>query len=600
MAAATKLRLSRSLSVPLEYATDATAILGKRGSGKTNTAVVAVEEMVAAGIPVVVVDTVGVWWGLRSSADGEKPGLPVIVFGGEHGDVPLEEKSGQVIADAILDHGLSAVVDTSGLGKAAAKRFLLAFVTRIYHRKSTERTPLHVVFDEADELAPQRPDSRSGPEGVMLLSAMEDFVRRGRSRGLGCTLVTQRPAVLNKDVLTQVEVLIAMRMTGTLDIKAIDDWTRASAAEDEDAATVKATLAKLETGTGWVWSPQWLNIFERVTFRERTTFDSSATPKVGEVRVEPKARAEVDLAKLGEQIAATMEKAKADDPKELRRQIAEQKTQIAKLQQDLADRPDPKAIMVEVPVLTDDDHRRLSEQTYLLHQQVLDLLRDGIGGVNLAVEKLAALAAPAVSRPLTGPPRPGVPRPAPRPQPAPLPRVTEHKPLASSETPRRTVTEAGTLPKAQRLVLTVLAQRGTQTQQQVAMLSGYAVNGGGFNNALGALRSAGMIEGTKDALAATDHGLDALGEFEPMPSGQSLIDFWLSKSSKAERLILEYLISVWPAAADREEIAAATGYEPNGGGFNNAIGRLRTLTLLRGERGQPIQVDASLGEARDA
>ena len=64
-------------------------------------------------------------------------------------------------------------------------------------------------IDEADLLAPQR--VMAG--GERLLGAMSDLVRRGRVRGLGVTLVTQRPATLNKDILTQAEVLIALRMT---------------------------------------------------------------------------------------------------------------------------------------------------------------------------------------------------------------------------------------------------------------------------------------------------------------------------------------------------------------------------------------------------
>jgi len=588
------LKVSKQLTVPLEYATDATAILGKRGSGKTNTAVVFVEEMLTAGLPVVIVDTVGVWWGIRSSADGNKAGFDVVIFGGEHGDVPLEEKSGVIIADAILDNGLSAVIDTSGLGKAASKRFLLAFVMHIYHRKAKDRTPLHVVFDEADELAPQKPDSRSGPEGVMLLSAMEDFVRRGRSRGLGCTLVTQRPAVLNKDVLTQVETLIAMRMTGTLDIKAIDDWTRASAAEDEDAATVKATLHKLETGTGWVWSPQWLNIFERVTFRERTTFDSSATPKIGEVRQEPRARKEIDLAKLGEKIAATVERAKADDPKELRARISELERALREAPLQVV----PETQVAEVSVITDEDRAYLSQQTNFIHQAVLDLMRTAVADVANAADRIVgavSAATPSPSAPPPVAPRRSVERAKATPPPAPTGAATVQRVGAADGD-----VEPRKLARSERLVLTVLAQRGEQTQQQVAMLTGYAVNGGGFNNALGALRSAGMLEGTKSGLRATQSGLDALGAFEPMPTGQALIDFWLSKFGKAERLILEYLIGVWPEPASRDDIAAATGYEPNGGGFNNAIGKLRTLTLLKGERGQPITVTDELGEARDA
>ena len=73
------------------------------------------------GVPVCVVDTVGVWWGLRSNSSGDGPGLPVVVFGGSHADVPLEESSGRVIAEVIVDRRISAVIDTSLLSKAAAR-----------------------------------------------------------------------------------------------------------------------------------------------------------------------------------------------------------------------------------------------------------------------------------------------------------------------------------------------------------------------------------------------------------------------------------------------------------------------------------------------
>ncbi len=62
--------------------------------------------------------------------------------------------------------------------------------------------------------------------------------------------------------------------------------------------------------------------------RARTTFDSSATPKVGQKRAEPKSFAEVDLEALAGRIADTIERAKAEDPKELRRQIADLPKQI--------------------------------------------------------------------------------------------------------------------------------------------------------------------------------------------------------------------------------------------------------------------------------
>jgi DNA helicase HerA-like ATPase len=78
---------------------------------------------------------------------------------------------------------------------------MTAFLEALYRLKAREqfRTPVMLITDEADAIAPQRP--MEGEE--RMLGAMEDIVRRGGQRGIGCMLITQRTAVLNKNVLTQ-------------------------------------------------------------------------------------------------------------------------------------------------------------------------------------------------------------------------------------------------------------------------------------------------------------------------------------------------------------------------------------------------------------
>lgn len=211
-----ELRIADDFSLPLEAVTQTFAILAKRGVGKTYTAAVLAEEMLKAQLPVVIVDPIGVWWGLRVAADGEQPGLPITVIGGEHGDVPLDESMGAQLAEIICANGLSAVIDLSMFRKAEQGRFMTAFAETLYHKN---RAPLHLILDEADLFAPQRP--MKGQE--RLLGAFEDIVRRGRARGLGITLITQRAAVINKDVLTQVEVLITLRTISPQDRAATDE-----------------------------------------------------------------------------------------------------------------------------------------------------------------------------------------------------------------------------------------------------------------------------------------------------------------------------------------------------------------------------------------
>lgn len=317
----TELRIAADLALPIEAVTQTFAILAKRGVGKTYTALVLVEELLKARLQVVVADPIGVCWGLRASADGKTPGLPIAVLGGDHGDVPLDETAGQVVADLLVDERLSAVLDLSLLRKGQQVRFMTDFSERLYHRN---RSPLQLVLDEADAFAPQRP--MKGQE--RMLGAVEDLVRRGRARGIGVTLVTQRAAVLNKDVLTQVEVLVALRTIAPQDRAAIDEWIRVHGTPEQREELMRS-LPSLPIGEAWFWSPGWLDLFQRVHVRPRETFDSSATPKVGQKLQAPKTLADVDLEALRARLANTIEQARSNDPRALHARIRELERALA-------------------------------------------------------------------------------------------------------------------------------------------------------------------------------------------------------------------------------------------------------------------------------
>lgn len=540
------LRLGEDLSFPPDVVTETLLIIAKRGSGKTHCASVLVEEMVSAGLPVAVIDPIGVWWGLRSSADGEGPGLPVTILGGEHGDLPLPPESGILAADLIIDERLPVVLDLSLMSKTQQRAFVTDFLERVYHRN---RDPLHLVIDEADLYAPLR----GARESARLLGAYEDIVRRGRARGLGCTSITQRPAVLHTDIRSQAEVLIALRLIGTHDVAAIDEWVRLHAT-DEEAREVKASLPSLPVGTAWVWSPGWLELLAKVKIRQRLTFDSSATPKVGQQRIVPREFARVnpaDLERLGARLrTATVRevpgKTASGNVKRLTAEVTRLRAELAAVSQREPER-------VEVPVLAPGDMAAL--------EQAITGLRDVAGGLEIALSRASA------------PPSPQAPR-----KPAAPPRSA---PQPSAETILASSGDAA-LGKAQRAILTVLAQfPDGRTKRQLAMLAGYSPNSGGFNGTLASLRSSGLIE-RGDPIFITDAGRTALGDWEPLPAGAGLIDYWLTRLSKAEAAILRLLLDSWPAPMSKDGIAAAAGYSANSGGFNGALARLRTLQLITG------------------
>ena len=102
---------------------------------------------------VAVIDPTGAWWGLRSSADGEGPGYPVAVFGGDHGDAPLESHAGAALARALVEHGFSAVFDVGSMVVEDQLRFVADFAAELLKEN---RLAVHIFLDEADTFVAQK------------------------------------------------------------------------------------------------------------------------------------------------------------------------------------------------------------------------------------------------------------------------------------------------------------------------------------------------------------------------------------------------------------------------------------------------------------
>jgi hypothetical protein len=537
-----KLKISDTLSLPYEAVTETFAILAKRGKGKTYAASVMAEEMIAAGMPVVVIDPLGVWWGLRSSADGKSDGLPVVIFGGEHADVPLDEGSGSMIADVIVDQRFSAIVDLLLLSKAARRRFMAAFLERLYF---LNREALHVFVDEADMFAPQ---STGGAENAHVLGAMEDMVRRGRSRGIGVTMITQRPAVLNKDVLTQAEVLIAMGMNGLRDVKAIDEWVRLHA-DEATAVEVKKSLPSLPVGTAWVWSPGLLDVLEKVKIRRRHTFDSSSTPKIGQVRQVPKTMAEIDVAALGEKIAATVERAKADDPRELKKRIRDMERELA----DALAKP-PAVAEVEVPVVPDSLADRI--------KGVAEIMTRAAVTTEEIYEWLSSEGFQQKMRDISVPPVRAAPA---RPE-----------PKAFTGTVTTYAGEDVHLRKGARRMVESLGRMYPLrlTTSQWGTVARLKTSGGTWSTYLSDIRKAGFVDESADGWQLTDAGFDYLGG-QPAPmTAEELQQHYRSILRDGAKRMLDVLMKSYPAWISTEELSERAALTVTGGTWSTYLSDL--------------------------
>lgn len=565
------LPIASDLALPVEAVTQTFAILAKRGSGKTYTALVLMEEMIKAGMHVVIVDPVGVCWGLRAAADGEHPGLPIVVMGGDHGDVPLEVSVGEIIADFVIDERQSVVLDLSLFRKGEQARFVTDFAERLYQRN---RNPLHLLLDEADAFAPQRP--MKGQE--RMLGAIEDIVRRGRARGLGVSLVTQRAAVLNKDVLTQVEVLVALRTIAPQDREAIDAWIRVHGTP-EQRNVLMTSLPSLPIGTAWVWSPGWLDLFQQIHVRARETFDSSATPKVGEQRIAPKALAPVDLTHLRERIASTIEQAKSSDPKFLRARIGELERQLQQ-RETKADQVREVVKRVEVPVFQQGEVERL--------EQALKSLVEAKTGVERIVQEIQAVMPSALQveqkAQMQVAPSPAPPASAQAGPPSQRRKQTklDLAPL-SIQSPNHD--EKQSLRAGERKMLEVLARHYPMkmTRAQMGYLAGYVASGGTFGSYIGTLKRNGLIaEPARGEVVITPAGLSYLGlDKPPEPqSSEAFINMWREALRLGERKMLDALIDAYPGTLTREELATQAEMALTGGTFGSYLGTLRRNGLI--------------------
>jgi hypothetical protein len=544
--------------------------IGTSGSGKTYNAGGGVERLLASGARVVIVDPLGVWWGLRLATNGSDPSpFDVAIFGGPRGDLPLNEHAGALIGETAATMAESCIIDLSELGsKAADRRFMVAFLETIY-RKANGR-PFHLVVDEADLFAPQKP--QKGDE--VLLGHMENIVRRGRIKGFIPWLISQRPAVLNKNVLSQVDGLIGFKLTASQDRNALDAWIEGQADVGQGKA-IKDALPAFEIGQGVVWLPG-RGVLEMASFPLKRTFDSSRTPKRGEKVAATASLKPLDLGALKERLASVETEAKANDPKALKAEIARLTRELAATQKGGApawpdQRKDVTRLVAELEEMSAAADRLTAGAAELQRRQKA---------------ALAALVGESVSLPVVS-------RPQARPSPAPAPVQRQPSPVRE---PRQSEGDDA-LTRAQRRILDALAWWrafgiAQPTNEQVGFIAGYAPGSGNFNNLKGGLRSAGLIEYPVPGKVALTPDGEHQAATPSLELTQSAFHAQVrAKLSAAQVRLLDPALAAYPDEISSQEVADAAGYAAGSGNFNNLRGSLRTIGLI--DYPSPGQVRAS-------
>lgn len=593
-----RLIVGTDATLPVVMLTDSTTVFGRKRSGKSNNAVVIVEEALDLKAQVIVFDPKGDWWGLASSFDGKKPGYPVVIIGGLHATPKvgaLNPYAGATVADWILNTGHSVILDLSQLKDPDRERFCGPFLETIRRRKSAEPGPLLLVIDEADELAPQ--DERERAHVMDTYRGVVWMVKRGGFAGIGTLIITQRPASLSKNITTQSETIITLQVGGSQDLDAVAAALKHHV--DGDTPKARATalddllreIVRLEKGGTIIVSASagLRGQIHRIQFRRRKTFDSGATPEFGQKVRAPKVVAHVDLEALTEAMEKAQAEVEANDPKKIRAEMAEKiRTLEAAIKM-----KDGRSHEVKVPALTASDRKALAKVPDEIDRAAANLYRV-LEGIDLGVPLAAAgevarnlraiLTAPTTDPILRrGPQGPAAGATVPVAPPAkPSTRGPGSDGQQRSTRPASPdAAAAGGITGAQQKVLDALAwfaSVGVEEVSRVAVagLAGIRPTSGNYSVNLRVLKDRQLIAYPKPGtLHLTDRGAAWTAPPAVALTPDDLHAAIFGKLPAAKVAILRTLIGCYPRAMTREELARTVGVSQTSGSYSVNVGDLR-------------------------
>jgi uncharacterized protein len=517
-------------------------------------------EQTAGQVQQLVIDPEGEFATLREKHD-------FVIAAPHDGDALAHPKTAALLARRLLETGVSAILDIYDLKAHERQAFVRIFLEALVNAPKALWRPALIVLDEAHVFCPE--SARAESAGAVI-----DLATRGRKRGFALIAATQRLAKLHKDAAAECLNKLVGRTGLDVDVKRAADELGFTAREAMDK------LRQLAPGEFFAFGPA-LSPQVRPL---RIGPVSTTHPKAGDrtLRAPPKPTAAIvavlpklsDLPKEAE--------AEAQSIADLKRELANTRRALT-----MAGTTLPGPSMADIlsaerrgaQKAYEDGIRHLGRLRKALSDEVVRAVRDALSipmgwdppiidnptGLD-AKSRAAKRAVDAMS----------------------IANAEGLKRGAAARSGNGAPTHTGTtLNAAQRKFLTVLAQRqgkGT-TRNQVALFAGYSSRSAHVDNVLSSLRTAGYVERSRGDIRITPAGLTALGEFEPLPSGDRLRDYWmLEAGGAAEAAFLKVVFEAYPGSLTRDEIAQRAGYSTTSAHVDNVLSRLRSLDLITGGR----------------
>lgn len=538
------------------------ALLASSGGGKT-WAAFKLLEATRGMLPQIIIDPEGEFSVLRRRHD-------YVLAAPKGGDVLAHPSLAEALAKRCMEKNFSLIIDLFEMEERDQHRYVRIFLETIFAMPKSMWRPRLLLVDEGHEFAPEAAAGNSEA-----LPIMKRVSKKGRKRGIGFIVATQRPAEISKAVTSQ----CGNKLVGV----AYQDVDRKRAASELEFTTKEevASLRRLEPGTFYAYGPALGFDIKLATIdipkdRPEEGGHRSARPPAPSANLKGILSTLTELPKEAKEEARTIEELKAK-VKELEKQV-------------LNASKTTHAMGAVVSNVADGELKKLKEQAMKrleIINQTMDRRR--IESIQKAFRDMKADLNKAMDESFAK--QKGV-----KLEPA---RIEIHDVkeraklfdkqlqalafrnpsldvrVASFQADQAREMKFGACERAIVGFLAFKPER-TWTKIQVAVGTGYSVNSGGFNNAMGKLRSAGAIKGGSDALQLADDSVCPGTQPEENP-----LEAWKKHLGQCERKIWNLLMEFPSQVFTKEEVGEKTGYSANSGGFNNSLGRLNSLALIK-------------------
>lgn len=240
-----------------EIVTGRGLVAGVSGAGKSNTATVVAEEVLELGIPIVALDPEGEFIALKDE-------YPVVVFGSDpDADVTGSETEAGKLAQRAVRESVPVVFDLSGFPEGEAEAIASSIASNLFRAEKRHEVPLLFIADEIDQFLPEMGKTAAS-------KPLKRLAQRGRKRGCGILAVSQRPANVSKNIVSQADYHVWHRLKWGNDQDVAEEHVRGSPVDD---------FAELDDGEV-VLGLDWLDAPARASIRLKRVTDLGATPSI--------------------------------------------------------------------------------------------------------------------------------------------------------------------------------------------------------------------------------------------------------------------------------------------------------------------------------